>query len=200
MYLTRFHKAILNKIWENQKKYIKTKKDFDLNEFIEFYSKWYEKKYQKQIYSKADDAITDCVYAGYKLSSKNQYLIKNKYKRDVILALRELSTLLKFLDSNNLINIIEKNSGSQLKEKFPECIPLVIEKNEDEKYKPFMEGLKIITEYLGKDIQVRVGYKKFKRYNYQTHDELLRFIIGVWLPIIGALITILTKIINLKCH
>jgi len=68
----------------------------------------------------------------------------------------------------------------------PECIPLYIADDND-KIEPLNDAYKIIRNYLGRNIQVRVGYRKFKRLWYYTDEELLRLLIGVLAPIVAAL-------------
>jgi hypothetical protein len=109
------------------------------------------------------------------------------------LSLKELASLLKYLNNNDLINIVEKpKSDSDSKS---ECIPLFIVEKNGVKFinEPFKSGLMIVREYLGKDIQVREGYKKFRRFNYRTSEELMRIIIAIWIPIFLVLLKIILE-------
>lgn len=181
MYLTKFHKAILNEIWKTRKS--KSKVDYNLDLFFEFYLQWYKKKYGKHIYTKGESNKTDRVFNAYLLAPENQYLIKYKYKREMILALSELASLLHELECKNLINIHERIHPRSKSKNRQECIPIFIGLDENNsEYEPFTEGLEKIREYLGKEILVREGFRKFRRFNYRTDDELLRIVIAFWIP------------------
>jgi len=182
MFFTRFHKAILDEIWRIDKK--TDKRDFSLYHFMEFYNRWHKKKLKTDLFYTGNSKPQEHVFSGYNLSKDDPFIIKRQFKRDVLLAFKELESTLNYLSANNLINVYERpKPGPNM---LPECIPLYIADDND-KIEPLNDAYKIIRNYLGRNIQVRVGYRKFKRLWYYTDEELLRLLIGVLAPIVAAL-------------
>jgi hypothetical protein len=195
MYFTSFHKAIFREIWNSRD----SKKDFDLESLLEFYNKWHKKKYKKEIYDKIEGG-DEFVFSGYYSNTENgkQYLIKQKAEKKVLIALKEIASVLKHLNDNDLINIVEKpkflSKIDKKSDTAAKCIALyIISKNENEEEGEkvaFKEALEIVKDYIGKNIQVREGFRKFRMFNfYYTQDEIMRILIGIWLPLILALLT-----------
>jgi hypothetical protein len=196
MYFTSFHKAIFREIWKSRD----SKKDFDLESLLEFYNKWHKNKFKKEIYDKIEGG-DEFVFSGYYSNTENgkQYLIKQKAEKKVLIALREIASVLKHLNDNDLINIVEKPKRQHKVYKKSDanakCIALYIKaKNENVENKEgeevaFQEALEIVKDYIGKNIQVREGFRKFRRFWYCSQDEIMRLLVGVWLPLILAFLT-----------
>ncbi len=187
MYFTSYHKAILKDIWNSSdfysNNYNKKESPFDLERYMQFCFDWHKKNNKKQIFKRTTVNNDYFVYSRCEFSKKDKkYLVLDK--NEMILALKELETLLSFLKESALIDLVEK--------KQPLCLPLFIDNNGKEE--PFTEGLKIVRDYIGMTILVREGYKKFKRFNYRTQNELITFLVGVWLPTIIVILTIIQLI------
>jgi len=182
MFQTKFHKEIFKEIWKKNKT---ENKDFNLYFFMEFYNRWHK----EDLFASGVKTNKEHVFSGYKLSKDNPIFIKKRYKRDVLLALKEFESVLKYLNNNDLINIYDRPKPSA--DQLPECIPmyLVDETKGDDGIEPFNDAYKIIHNYLGKNYQVREGFRKFRAYWYYTDEELLRILTGVIAPIIAALLT-----------
>jgi hypothetical protein len=186
MYFTRFHKNIFKELWKNHKadKFAA----FDLEAYMEFCLKWHFPKSKYPLYIRSDKNEEYFVYSGYEFNNKiKRYLIKDK--KEMLLYFEEFTSLMKYLTDNNLISIAEKEP--------PSCIPVFIERKEDTAtnqltVEPFTEGLEIVKRYIGKNVQVREGYKDFRRFNlYLSDAQLLNLIIGICVPIITAILAFL---------
>jgi hypothetical protein len=200
MYLTRFHKKVLREIWKNgQPDYMRRKcnipeknktKIFDLESYMKLCQEKFGKKnrilYQesknlKEIKLQKVTKKMEFVYYGYRTLEGSKYFIIQR-EEEMILLFKELASLLKMLYENDLVNIVNKKDKEGNKSE--ECIPLYIDKGE-----PFDEGLKVIRDYIGKDIQVREGYRKFKMWRFLTQQQKFNWIIAIVIPIVLAVLT-----------
>lgn len=185
MYLTKLHKSILTDIWKvgNQKlKEEDSSNRYDLYKFLEF---CLESKYEiKGVDNNDSDSENKNInYCDYPYS-KGKFVFNPGNKDKFIIMAKEFTSLVKYLYVNDLVEIVNiKNSV---------CPPLFFNEGENIE-KPFIEALKILQPYIGKEILVREGYKEFKRHKYRTHEEMLRRLIGWLMPAVG----IITALVNL---
>ena len=185
MYFTSFHKAVFKQIWKKNKS--GSKKKFDLEFYLKFIKDWYSKKYKKQLWIRNQKSdLKKYMFSGYEFDENKQYIVKNDYKDDVVTAFKELTSVLTYLENNELIGINKKSE--------PKCLPLFCEN--DNELCPFDDALNIVKPYIGKNIVIREGFVKFRNKRYMTHEELLRFIIGIWIPVAGLILTILIKLFD----
>jgi hypothetical protein len=182
MYFTRFHRNIFKELWKNHK--AQKPIEFDLEAYMKFCIKWHSRKNKHDLFVRSEKSEEYHVFSGYEFNTKEKrYLIKDK--KEMLLFFSEFASLMNYLSDNNLISIAEKEPAK--------CIPVFIEKKSDSTTdktvdEPFIEGLKIVENYIGKRVQIREGYKKFRLNFYLSDAELLNYIIGIWIPLAAAIL------------
>jgi hypothetical protein len=174
MYYTRFHKNIFNDIWRGGAPKLnkgKAGNSYDLEKYLAFCN-----KHKNGVVYKKENKSNDLIFADRPFKKNVSYIISSTNETRMILMLNEFASIIDYLYKNDLILIIEKNT---------DCPPLFLE---DEK--PFDEALKVVKPYIGKEIVVREGFKKFKKFNYRTHEELVRLLIALLVPTVTIFITV----------